>query len=199
MGGYAGLAQGMGFANEHQGDGTPHGHGFVSLANAYQHATLEDIAALLEQNGKKAAQEDMVRRIIKLNTHLQKEEHFDNDQHQRNLSDLEESFHQNNSSKCDALKLGVRLPDMGNSSNAVFMWHAADGCNTDGAARLKDEALLEAERYRKQFEQEVQCVFSRVQHHWHLKDHKGERVPMKYCRMRSKNKGCVTCKMGFPK
>ena len=33
MGGYAGLAQGMGFANEHQGEGTPHGHGFVSLSN----------------------------------------------------------------------------------------------------------------------------------------------------------------------
>ena len=53
MGGYAGLAQGMGFANEHQGDGTTHGHGFVSLVNAYQHPTLEDIAAVLEKTQRK--------------------------------------------------------------------------------------------------------------------------------------------------
>ena len=40
LGGYAGLAEALGFATEHQGDGTPHGHGFVSLVNAYQHGTL---------------------------------------------------------------------------------------------------------------------------------------------------------------
>ena len=47
-GGFAGLAQALAFANEFQGDGTPHGHGFVSLANAYQHSTLEDIAQCVE-------------------------------------------------------------------------------------------------------------------------------------------------------
>ena len=40
LGGYAGLAEAMGFATEFQGDGTPHGHGFVSLVNAYQHGIL---------------------------------------------------------------------------------------------------------------------------------------------------------------
>ena len=47
MGGYAGLATGMGFATEFQGEGTPHGHGFVSLANmfpvSYTHLTLPTI------------------------------------------------------------------------------------------------------------------------------------------------------------
>jgi len=33
MGGFAGIATSMAFANEYQGEGTPHGHGFVSLAN----------------------------------------------------------------------------------------------------------------------------------------------------------------------
>ena len=32
----------------------------------------------------------MVHRIMKSNTHLQREEHFDNELHQRNLSHLEE-------------------------------------------------------------------------------------------------------------
>ena len=37
-------------ATELQGDGTPHGHGFVSRANMYQHNTLEDIKRLIEEN-----------------------------------------------------------------------------------------------------------------------------------------------------
>ena len=40
MGGYAGLATASGFATEFQGEGTPHGHGFVSLANMWQHLSL---------------------------------------------------------------------------------------------------------------------------------------------------------------
>ena len=81
MGGYAGIGQGMGSATELQGEGTPHGHGFISLVNAYQHPTLEDIAALIQQDGDKAAQDKMVERIINLSTHLRREEHYDNDLH----------------------------------------------------------------------------------------------------------------------
>ena len=43
MGGYAGVATAMAFANEFQGDGTPHGHGFVAFANIHQYNTLEMI------------------------------------------------------------------------------------------------------------------------------------------------------------
>ena len=41
MGGYAGVATALAFAIEYHGEATPHGHGFVSLANMYQHHTLE--------------------------------------------------------------------------------------------------------------------------------------------------------------
>ena len=55
--------QALGFANENQGDGTLHGHGFVALCNAYQHATLEDIVKLIEENKSRAEQEKQVQRI----------------------------------------------------------------------------------------------------------------------------------------
>jgi len=42
LGGFAGLGEAMAFATELQGDGTLHGHGFVALANAWQHASLQD-------------------------------------------------------------------------------------------------------------------------------------------------------------
>ena len=72
--------------NEFQGDGTAHGHGFVSLANAYQHSTLEDIADKIEENV------EFLKRTVKFNTHLQTEEHLDHDAHQRNFESIEESF-----------------------------------------------------------------------------------------------------------
>ena len=50
MGGFAGLAEAMGFANELQGDGTVHGHGFMALANAYQYGSLQDIVDLIESS-----------------------------------------------------------------------------------------------------------------------------------------------------
>ena len=90
LGGYAGIAEGLAFANEFQGDSAPHGHGFVSLANLYQHATLEDIAKHIEANGKTA-----VDRILNFHCHLACEDHVDNDRHQRNLNHLEKGFHAN--------------------------------------------------------------------------------------------------------
>lgn len=39
MGGTGGMGEAMGMANEFQGDGTPHGHGFVALSNMYQHGS----------------------------------------------------------------------------------------------------------------------------------------------------------------
>ena len=95
QGGYAGIAESMSFAHEFQGEGTPHGHGFVSLANAYQHATLDDIAALIKSNVHNLSPKDMVERIKDFKQHVEREDHFDNEGHQNNLSQLErENFTQ---------------------------------------------------------------------------------------------------------
>lgn len=58
MGGYAGLAESLALANEHQAEGTPHGHGFAVLNNIYQHGSLKDIADLIErQYGEMSGQD----------------------------------------------------------------------------------------------------------------------------------------------
>ena len=96
IGGYAALAETVGFATEHQGDGTPHGHGFVTLVNVYQHGTLQDIAKLIEANGKRACQDAEVDRLLSFFTHLKREDHFDHDKHEAALPQLERDFHCNN-------------------------------------------------------------------------------------------------------
>eukprot|EP00973_Karenia_brevis_P023918 3297879-Karenia_brevis.AAC.1 len=65
MGGYAGPATGMCFATEYQGEATPRGHGFVSLANMYQHHTLDDVRKLIKEKFKPISSEEMIRRITR--------------------------------------------------------------------------------------------------------------------------------------
>ena len=108
MGGYAGLATGMAFATEYQGEATPHGHGFVSLANMYQHHTLEDIGKIIEDNAEGISPEVMLERITRFCEHLQREDHYDQEQHESNLDELEKQFHSNNEGPPENVFLSVR-------------------------------------------------------------------------------------------
>ena len=117
MGGFAGLADTLGFATEHQGEGTPHGHGFVSLVNAYQHGTLKDIAALIEANGTKAAQEAELERLLQFMTHLKKEDHFDHEKHEASLPKLERDFHLNN----EGHRMGALYTPKSLGKDALFL------------------------------------------------------------------------------
>ena len=85
------MATGLGFAIEYQGEATPHGHGFVSLANMFQHHTLEQIGRILEQNAQGIPAADMLELLKRFCEHLQKEDHFDPEQHERNLKNLEKN------------------------------------------------------------------------------------------------------------
>ena len=94
MGGYAGLATGLCFATEYQGEGTHHGHGFISLANMYQHCTLEEIGHIIEKNARNIKTEDMLQRVIHFVEHLQREDHIDDTAHQQSLPQLEKKIMQ---------------------------------------------------------------------------------------------------------
>ena len=108
MGGYAGLATAMSFATEYQGEATPHGHGFVSLANMYQHHTLEEIGHMIERNAEGISPEFMLERITRFCEHLQREDHFDQEEHDRNLEVLDKQFHANNDGPQEKVFLSVR-------------------------------------------------------------------------------------------
>ena len=69
------------FANEYQGEGTNHGHGFVSLANVYQHSSLQDVASMLESNVRNMSTDDILQRVKSFCNHVQRESRFDLAQH----------------------------------------------------------------------------------------------------------------------
>ena len=204
MGGYAGLGQGLAFATEHQGDGTPHGHGLVSLANAYQHNTLAEIVELIQGNVDLAEQKQQVERIVDFQTHLHQEEHFYPTIHENNIDELERSFHANNSGERERLLIGSQFNVFSESHQAPFLWQR-DRRSDKEVARTEAEA--DANSFERKYKKEVQYIFSRVQHHWHLKNKEGQRIPMKYCRLRNKQPQggrqpqCQNpqCRMGMPK
>jgi hypothetical protein len=196
MGGYAGLATGLAFATEFQGDGTPHAHGFVSLANMYQHRTLKEIGDLIESNHHGMTSESILQRITSFTEHLQREDHFNNAEHQRNLETLEREFHANNEGPARNHYLSVRSRPLYECADKPYLW-SASSAHGGHCAALVDAVHREAEEFKRIFETDVQFVFSRVQHHWHPLNKKGQREPMPYCRPASKR--CTRCKRDFPK
>ena len=125
MGGYAGLATGMIFATEYQGEATPHGHGLVSLSNMHQHHNLEEIGQILEKNATAIRGEDMLSRATQFVEHLQREDHVNDDQQQRNLAQLEQEFHANNAGPQRNVHLATRPAFMYSCADAPCAWNLA--------------------------------------------------------------------------
>ena len=172
IGGYAGLCSGLAIATEYQGEGTPHGHGFAVLANMYQHHNLDEIRQMIEHNRKGISPDEMLQRVTHFVEHLQREDHFDNDQHQKDLPHLEEQFHANNAGVRRNHHLSVRPECMYTCTKAPCMWSdkhptrsAQDTTPTQTWEEQWQTALAEAEEFRQAYEADVQFVFSRVQHH----------------------------------
>ena len=203
MGGYAGLATGLAFATEFQGDGTPHAHGFVSLANMYQHRTLKEIGDLIECNHQGMTAESVLERIVKFTEHLQREDHFNNEEHQSNLDSLERQFHDNNEGPARNHYLSLRSRPLYECAGKPYLWSTSSAhsvtssAHSETCAALVDAVHKEAEEFQRIFEADVQFVSSRVQHHWHPRNKNGKREPMPYCRPASRK--CTRCKRDFPK
>ena len=182
------MCDGTGLAVEYQKSTAHHGHGLANFVTPYQHRSLEDVQKLLE------AKSLTVESVIKYSEHLYREDHFDNDEHQKALSELEKGWETNyagNEHLGLALKPGLSGRDK----------HALHWCTTKeekGDEKLRSDAavLADALAFKKEFEADAQYVFSRVQHHWHkLVD--GERRPLNYCALKQKGKKHL-CRSDFP-
>lgn len=192
LGGFAGLSEALAFATELQGDGTLHGHGFIALANAWQHSSLQDIADRLEQFASSLNSEDAVSRLTTFISHLSREDHVDNDKHQENLESLEEQFKRNNDGPKENIFLSCRPRSFYEKCNVPSVWDSNVAMDDSLMQRVHQDAF----HFKQQYEADVQFIFSRVQHHWHTKNKKGEREAPKYCKI--KGKSCLQCKRGFP-
>ena len=108
MGGIGGLAEAFVGAKELQGDSTIHAHGFVALANVFQHSTIVDIGEFLMSRINNLSENEIVDRVMAFVEHLHREEHFHHDKHQELLPELEKQFHGNNYGPAENIFLSVR-------------------------------------------------------------------------------------------
>ena len=120
LGGLAALAEALACAKELQGDGTIHAHGFLAIANAFQHSTIEDIGKLLVSRMYNLTEAEIVERVINFVEHLQREDHYKHDQHQDQLEQLEKEFHDNNAGPPVNTFLSVRPRMFLDSSPALL-------------------------------------------------------------------------------
>ena len=123
---------------------------------------------------------------------LHQEDHCNHDEHVRNEEELEKRWKENNKGP-EGDKL-CQLPNYMLQDNAESLWTQTSEEKSEYASRKK-EALAEGERYATSYLADVQHVFSHCHHHWHPKDNKGDRRPIRGCRSK---KGPNQCKQNFP-
>ena len=125
--------------------------------------------------------------------HLEKPRRSDQELHDDNIENLEKQFHANNVGPLENVFLSVRSSPLFSTQPAPCLW-----TEQQISATLLLQVQAEAAEFKHRFQTDVQFIFSRVQHHWHKLDDKGNRVPLKYCQIRGK-KNAMCCKSGFPK
>ena len=128
----------LGCVIEYQHNNHPHAHGNAHKVTAYQHKTLEQIKTLIEQNLLEP------KTIIDYQTALHREDHFDHEQHMREVPHLEAAWRNNNKdAEHDAL---CQYPDFVLNDHSHNLWNG----NLD-----LNEAITDAVKYTKLYKQEA--------------------------------------------
>ncbi|CAK0851422.1 unnamed protein product, partial [Prorocentrum cordatum] len=176
MGGIFGVAAALLGAVENQHLGTLHFHGFVYLANMFQHAPLTEIA---RTNRESPGLADAVK---EWHAWVHREEHWAPEEHRESLPSLESEWRQNHRA---SEHVGLcRWPAYVDHAEPKTKWD--EGC--DAVACDADAAT-----FKQAYEADAQMIFSKVQHHHHPNG-----KPLTHCI----KKGCKhgdKCKHGFPK
>lgn len=180
LGGILGGCVAIGAATEHQGVGTPHLHGNIHLACVYQYSTLQEIAMRISE---KAFEPE---RVKNFQAWMHKEDPPVPSQHADFEGRVEQEWQQRFAgSEHDSM---CSTPAYMTDDERPTMWAAAGPSLPD--------ALADAAVFKKAYLEDVQFIFSRVQHHVHKKTKKGY-FPLKACLSKRCKKG--SCKAGFPK
>ena len=120
VGGSFGLAMAIGGSVEYQGNNDPHFHGNVHLVSVYQYKTIAEIADMMQAN---------LLTLDDINTYQSwvcREDHFDLDEHNAALEELERRWNANNSDPaCDKL---CRIPAYIHEDSTRSLWLAESQC-----------------------------------------------------------------------
>jgi hypothetical protein len=180
MGGSLGGASGFGLAVEHQTLGPPHAHGNIHLANAYQFNTLYDIAQMIKDKVLDPQS------VLDFHARLHREEPFDQTAHESQREHLEDGFRDRfDASLHDPMS---QMPAFLHQDVSPSMYET-ESCNIEAAK-------ANADTFEAAYRTDLQCICSRVQHHFHKETEEGY-VPLPRACACKKDKS--KCKHTFPK
>ena len=223
MGGLLGGCAAFGLGTEHQGQGTPHGHGQAHLVCIYQYATLLEIATLVEESLQKSKESPLVKDMRAFQKWLHAEEVLDPEEYAKEPDMAEREFWKGYAGKEHAAMSQIptylmedalhaittgEFPDSG--AEREFASDRATGpVQTLGDAyqdRSKMAAIIaEGAGYATQYLRDAQYIFNRVQYHVHQKQADGSYLPLNACAKKHKKTGKSVkkqhckCKHDFPK
>ena len=199
-GGVIGGVETVEIGNEHQGHGTPHGHGQAHVVCIYQFGTLREIAEKIRVAWDEHKDQTLVHAMRAFHEWFHVEKPLDMDLHQRYQSVAEQGLFKGFADETHAPL----------AQTQAYMQEDADDLTKPTLAKAYDEPdelmALEAEgrKWKQQYLRDAQFVFSRVQHHVHKKDKDGNYVPLNACarkqhRRSKKLQIKCKCKADFPK
>jgi hypothetical protein len=189
-GGILGGMPALGGGTEHQLLGAPHFHFEGHIACMYQYGTLAEVAQRIQSNLS------LFQDLLVYNEVLHKTDIIDKEVYDEFRPRVEEAFQNRfEAAEHDALCSIPRYlaQEAGACTNNVL------GSPGISVAAIEEEGAL----FRAEYLKDAQYVFSRVQHHVHLKTKEGY-VPLSYCarkERKSRNqkiKSTGKCKQDFP-
>ena len=185
MGGGAGRADAsIGAVEAQKAEGVLHLHLFIFLQMANQHATLQEIAELFQQ------QLLSINAIKAFHSYVRCASLPDPVKMEEERAAIEEAWPAYADDKSLSL-LPEDFWDMGKEDRAMHPWQE----DFDPTALAAWDA--DGVRWRQAYEARVQHTFSRMNHHIHpMNDTTGERVVLKSCRPKGTKDNI--CKSGFP-
>ena len=186
MGGVLGGMCALGGATEHQGMGTPHFHAEGHVVCAYQYDTLHDIAEKLREG------HFTLEALKTYNAWLHSEDVVDEKMHTEFLGRVYKEWEDRFSSP----------EHNGLSTTPTYLLEEAAYVDAPTIVDAKGEAAMtelraDGKKFLREYTQDVQYVFSRVQHHVHKPTKQGF-MPLKACRSKHTKKTNF-CKADFPK
>lgn len=162
----------------------------------YQHGTIADVAKALESGLLKPTT------LTSFHMAMCSEEHPDVAKHERDIQELEKEWPRYASRSHHRLSQAPlylsREADPDQTGSAAPLWRAEAGRTTQAEfAAMVSEAHAEGANFLAAYNEDVQFVLSRTNHHHH-KMTKDGRMPLGACRKKGKGNSKI-CKHGFSK
>jgi len=195
-GGFAGRAEAVFTSIEAQkATGSLHGHSQLFVQCLHQHMPLIKVFEFLKKGNA-----EVVRKYLRYKTHVCRQVYADKDLAEKRLPEQEAAWPQYKESKVLISRPSYLTTSDGCDTSSLDINSRDTGCSLGESAESKNgfvaRKIQKGREWLQQFLDHVQQIQEMKQHHIHLPNEKGEKVPLTHCR---RPDDPTKCKSDFPR